>query len=61
MTPAGIPELRRLDDLQYLLDRLMESTLPSEATKLLEAEIEKALNAKSRVWDNLVHTWVHES
>eukprot|EP00475_Leptophrys_vorax_P025479 TRINITY_DN3569_c0_g2_i1.p1 TRINITY_DN3569_c0_g2~~TRINITY_DN3569_c0_g2_i1.p1 ORF type:complete len:1212 (-),score=305.94 TRINITY_DN3569_c0_g2_i1:1931-5425(-) len=61
LTPAGIPELRRLDDITYLYDRLMETVLPSEATKLLEAEIEKALNTKWRLFDNLVHTWVHES
>lgn len=60
MLPAGIPELRKRDDITYMLNMLMEGSLPSEAIKRLEAEIDKSVNTKMRVFDNLVHTWVHE-
>jgi phosphatidylinositol-4,5-bisphosphate 3-kinase len=61
MLPAGIPELRKLDDINYLSNMLMENVLPSESTKKLEAEIEKSVSTKWRLFDNLVHTWIHEA
>merc|ERR1712151_1385211 len=56
MISAGLPELSRSSDIQYMLDSLKQDSTSEEASNLLMIEINTTLSTKFRGFDNLVHT-----
>ena len=59
MLPAGMPELERLDDITYLLDKLNLRMTDKEATLAFKGEISKSLQTVSRQFDNMIHQAKH--
>ena len=55
MIPAGIPELTRDTDIEYMMDKLHLKLTDEQAGKLIRKEIKKCLNDYYRIFDNWVH------
>jgi phosphatidylinositol-4,5-bisphosphate 3-kinase len=55
MIPAGIPELTRDTDIEYMKDKLHLKLTDEQAGKLIKKEIKKCLNDYYRIFDNWVH------
>ena len=60
MVAAGLPELLKVEDIEYVLDMLMAGYPTAKAAERLHDEIQKSINTKFRVFDNMIHTWIHE-
>lgn len=61
MVPSGMPELSNLEDIDYMLQMLREGETPGEAAAALADEIDKSITTKWRRFDNMIHTWIHET
>ena len=59
MVPAGMPELRESDDIKYLLDVLNLETSDDVTGNLFMEEVDKALNSKTKLADNIAHILAH--
>ena len=55
MLSAGMPELNKEKDIEFLVDRLHFELTEQEASKLFKKEIIKAMNNKMRRFDNVAH------
>jgi len=55
MLSAGMPELRKDEDLQWLVDKLDMNISEQEASNKFKKEIQKAMRTSSRRFDNFVH------
>lgn len=61
MVGAGMPELGRAEDVQYLRQQLCLELTDAKAVEVFRAELKKALNATSRRFDNYFHLLKHAS
>ena len=55
MLSAGMPELKRDDDIQFLVNRLDLGISEQEASNKFKKEIQKAMTTYSRRFDNFIH------
>ena len=55
MLSAGMPELNKEKDIEFLVERLHFELTEQEASKLFKKEIIKAMNNKMRRFDNVAH------
>jgi len=55
MLSAGMPELKRDDDIQYMVNRLDLGISEQEASNKFKKEIQKAMQTYSRRFDNFIH------
>jgi phosphatidylinositol-4,5-bisphosphate 3-kinase len=59
MVAAGMPELMREDDIEYMREKLALNMHPKQADKRLHAEIRKSLDTTYRRIDNMIHNLRH--
>ena len=55
MLSAGMPELNKEKDIEFLVERLHFELTEQEASKLFKKEIIKAMNNRMRRFDNVAH------
>ncbi len=55
MLSAGMPELNKEKDIEFLVERLHFDLTEQEASKLFKKEIIKAMNNRMRRFDNVAH------
>jgi phosphatidylinositol-4,5-bisphosphate 3-kinase catalytic subunit alpha/beta/delta len=55
MLSAGMPELNRESDIQFIVDALKLDYTDQEASVHFKKEIERASHTWSRRWDNFIH------
>jgi len=55
MIPAGMPELQKAEDIQYLVDQLHLELSEKEANEVFKNEINKSLADNFRRFDNFIH------
>ena len=55
MLSAGMPELNKEKDIEFLVERLHFELTEQEASKLFKKEIIKAMNNNMRRIDNVFH------
>ena len=55
MLSAGMPELKKDDDIQFLVNRLELGISEQEASNKFKKEIQRAMQTYSRRFDNFIH------
>ncbi|KAH9253398.1 hypothetical protein BASA81_008749 [Batrachochytrium salamandrivorans] len=60
MVPAGMPELRNDEDIQYLVDQLHLGKSDEETTQIFQKEIKAASGDFYKLIDNWLHTMKHQ-
>lgn len=59
MVPAGMPELRLAQDVEYLKEHLWMQHSDEEAETQFKREIVNSLGTASRQLDNMIHMMKH--
>ena len=60
MLSAGMPELQKIKDINYMLEKLHINATDDEARDIFYAEIEKSRKELYRRIDNFIHNYKHK-
>ena len=59
MTNCGIPELQKVEDIQYMIDELMLKKSDAAAAAKFKETITESLNTKATLFNDAVHLLKH--